>query len=78
MSDGVGGWGDIVDPSFFAQGLMYHYALSTDPLDRQRLSPLQHLQKAYNGLMEDELITAGGATACTLILGADGIMRGVK
>lgn len=28
ISDGVGGWSDTVDPSFFSQALMYHYSMT--------------------------------------------------
>ena len=75
ISDGVGGWSDKVDPSFFSQGLMYHYAKSART---DTPKPLDHLRNAYKGVLNEEIITAGGATACALALDPDGSLQGVK
>ena len=41
ISDGVGGWSDIVDPSFFSQALMYHYAKSSSSLGKSQMAHAQ-------------------------------------
>jgi protein phosphatase PTC7 len=75
ISDGVGGWSDKVDPSLFSQGLMYHYAKSA----RTGIpSPLDHLRNAYRGVLNEDVVTAGGATACGIALNPNGSLQGVK
>jgi protein phosphatase PTC7 len=77
ISDGVGGWSDTVDPSFFSQGLMYHYAQSARSGQSDN-SPLDHLRRAYEGVLKEKIILAGGATACGVSVDRDGSLRGVK
>jgi protein phosphatase PTC7 len=81
ISDGVGGWSDTVDPSFFSQGLMYHYGASArgeGPASAKASTPLDHLRNAYNGVLSEKIVVAGGATACGVSLNARGELMGVK
>ena len=74
ISDGVGGWSDVVDPSFFSQALMYHYAKSSLRTDE----PRSILKSAYEGVLGEETVVAGSATACGVTVDSKGILRGVK
>ncbi|ORY29690.1 phosphatase 2C-like domain-containing protein [Naematelia encephala] len=76
LSDGVGGWGDTVDPSLFSQSLMYHYALSAT--DSPSRTPIENLKKAYEGVTKDQGVPAGGGTGVGVRLGSDGEMLGVN
>lgn len=56
--------------------LMYKYAIQADA--NPAMAPWDQLKMAYEGLMAEEAVPAGGATACGVALGADGSLRGVK
>ncbi|WWC63571.1 uncharacterized protein I303_106175 [Kwoniella dejecticola CBS 10117] len=70
LSDGVGGWTDRADPSLFSQALCYHY--SNTALQFASSSPQEILHKAYNALLADERVIAGGATLVGVRLGEEG------
>lgn len=74
----MGGWSDYTDPAFFSQMLMYQYVQSVARPERAQWEPLQHLREAFKALLNDELLEAGGGTACAVTLAADGVLRGIK
>lgn len=79
VADGVGGWVNSgVDPSLFAQSLMYHAHLhsheswpsepESDPTQEHdsspqveglELTPHRCLDLAYNGVLQDKLVSVG-------------------
>ncbi len=76
ISDGVGGWGDTVDPSLFPQVLMYQYSQRADR--RPSSHPRQIVEEGYEGVIKAEEVPAGGATICAIALDGEGRLRGVK
>ncbi|ORX38264.1 phosphatase 2C-like domain-containing protein [Kockovaella imperatae] len=76
ISDGVGGWSDVVDPSFFSQALMYHYAKSSSSLETAH--PRAILKQAYERVLKEESVVAGSATACGIAVDSKGVLRGVN
>lgn len=96
VADGVGGWVNSgVDPSLFAQSLMYHAHLhsheswpsepESDPTQEHdsspqveglELTPHRCLDLAYNGVLQDKLVSVGSSTACLITLNAaSGVLR---
>ena len=76
LSDGVGGWAPQVDPSLFAQALMYHYAKSASSSPSS--TPWDILKKGYEGVLADDSVTAGSSTAVAIALSDNGELKGVK
>ncbi|KAG1756795.1 phosphatase 2C-like domain-containing protein [Suillus paluster] len=85
VADGVGGWVDSgVDPSLFAQTLMYH-AHQIDPTqeyeERERvegweLTPYKCLECAYHAVLRERRVNAGSSTACLIsINSSSGVLR---
>ncbi|WWD19300.1 hypothetical protein CI109_103758 [Kwoniella shandongensis] len=75
LSDGVGGWGDRVDPSLFSQSLCYHYALSARSLAAQStesVDPQDVLRKGYKAVLGDKAVSAGGGTLVGMRLDEEG------
>lgn len=61
VADGVGGWEDSgVDPSHFAQAVMWHARQQT--LNRFDGSPKEALAVAYDGVLSEKGIVAGAYT----------------
>jgi hypothetical protein len=55
---------------------MYHYDKhATTNLD---FPPVKHMKQAYESLMKDNEVLAGGATACAVSLSPEGVLSGVK
>ncbi|KAJ9100214.1 hypothetical protein QFC20_005491 [Naganishia adeliensis] len=63
LSDGVGGWAsEGVDPSLFSQALMWHAYKQSD---RNPSASVQKvLSSAYEGVMKEDAVPCGSATAC--------------
>lgn len=61
---------------------MFHYAQSaranTPGSGSGPASPLDHLRNAYNGVLKEDIVLAGGATACGVSLDSQGVLQGVK
>ena len=76
IADGVGGWQDSgVDPADFSHGLCHYMssrAESTDPAKAADLRPGGLLQDAYEDVVQDPQIHAGGSTACVAVAGTNG------
>lgn len=81
LADGVGGWQDQgVDPSDFSHGLCgymagqaYEHTGEPDSLRSQQV-----LQTAYDTIISNPRIVAGGSTASLATLNAQGHMEAVK
>ncbi|KAK8854563.1 hypothetical protein IAR55_003302 [Kwoniella newhampshirensis] len=81
LSDGVGGWGDRVDPSLFSQALCYHYARSARSLGSQRsesIDPQDLLRSGYKDVLADKAVSAGGSTLVGVRLDEEGEGRFVN
>jgi protein phosphatase PTC7 len=76
VSDGVGGWAPQYDPALFSQSLMHRYALSATSSPSS--PPWEVLKKAYEGVLAEDNVEAGSATAVGVSLGESGELRGVK
>ena len=76
VADGVGGWSDSgFDSAHFSHGMcqsMARNAEATDDDAATKLSPRTLIQKAYNGIVADQLIEGGGSTACVAVGKRDG------
>lgn len=79
VADGVGGWQDQgVDPSEFSHGLCGYMAGSAHTLEgleseqTDTLKPQKLLQRAYNAVMANPRIVAGGCTASLATVGRAG------
>lgn len=77
VADGVGGWQDQgVDPSDFSHalcGLMAGTAhLWDESAEKRKVRPLGLLQTAYDAVMSNPRILAGGSTASLAVIDADG------
>ncbi|KAI5475487.1 5-azacytidine resistance protein [Pseudohyphozyma bogoriensis] len=73
IADGVGGWEDSgVDPSHFAQGLMFHVKEAVEAGEKD---PRQVMEKGYAGVLKEEDILAGSSTACVATFHPDGLFR---
>lgn len=79
LADGVGGWQDSgVDPSEFSHGLCGYMAGSAhtfeglDDEQPETLKPLRLLQRAYDAVMANPRIAAGGCTASLATVGQEG------
>lgn len=64
---------------------MYHYSKSAKkalsaytPGIASETGPLDHLRDAFEGVSRENVIVAGGATACGINLDSKGLLRGVK
>lgn len=77
IADGVGGWQDQgINPAKFSHGLCRYMAEATfRPEKEQDLRPVSLLQKAYDQVLEDKTIIAGGSTACVASLEHNGQME---
>jgi protein phosphatase PTC7 len=77
VADGVGGWADSgIDPSDFSHGLCeYMIAHATSQSDPSTATPLMILQPAYEDVLSDRFVVAGGSTACLGIVTPDGELR---
>ncbi|KAJ9121694.1 hypothetical protein QFC22_002314 [Naganishia vaughanmartiniae] len=63
VSDGVGGWAASGhDPSLFSQALMWHAYKQSER--NPSASVLKLLTNAYDGVMKEENVPCGSATAC--------------
>ena len=85
VADGVGGWQDSgVDPSDYSQGLCglmagtanLHGSEEGDTSKPLRPQPL--LQTAYDAVMANPRIEAGGCTASLAVANAEGHMESAK
>lgn len=76
LSDGVGGWAPQVDPSLFAQSLMYHYARSARSSPSS--PPWDILKKGFEAVLGDKGVPAGSGTAVGVRMGDTGELKGVK
>jgi protein phosphatase PTC7 len=76
VSDGVGGWAPQYDPSLFSQSLMHRYA--TAATSNPSSPPWEVLRKAYEGVLSEDQVDAGSATAAGVSLAENGELRGVK
>ena len=76
IADGVGGWQDSgVDSADFSHGLCHYLgsrAESADPAKAAYLRPGSLLQDAYDDVIRDPHIDAGGSTACVAVAGMNG------
>lgn len=79
VADGVGGWQDQgVDPSVFSHGLCGYMAGSAHTLEGleseqpETLKPQKLLQRAYDAVMANPRIVAGGCTASLATVGKEG------
>ncbi|KAF2718164.1 protein serine/threonine phosphatase 2C [Polychaeton citri CBS 116435] len=81
LADGVGGWQDQgVDPSHFSHGLcglMAGTAREHD-LSTGELKPRSLLQTAYDAIMANPRILAGGSTASLCVIDGQGQMEAVN
>lgn len=60
---------------------MYHYGASARgeaASSAKASTPLDHLRNAYNGVLGEKIVVAGGATACGVSLNPRGGLTGVK
>ena len=80
--DGVGGWEQSgVDPAVFAHGLcgyMEARARGVRAGTEDALGPVDVLQAAYDDVMADPGIAAGGSTACVAVGRSDGELEVAK
>lgn len=76
LSDGVGGWAPQVDPSLFAQSLMYHYAKAA--ASSPSTAPWDLMRRAFDGVLADKAVPAGSGTGVGVGLGESGELRGIK
>lgn len=76
VSDGVGGWAPQYDPSLFSQALMHRYIASATSSPSS--APWDLLKKAYEGVLNEEKVAAGSATAVGVALADTGSLKGVK
>ncbi len=79
VADGVGGWQDQgIDPSDFSHGLcglMAGTAYLHSVEESGMLRPQALLQTAYDAVIANPRILAGGSTACLAVLDQDGTME---
>jgi protein phosphatase PTC7 len=77
VADGVGGWADSgIDPSDFSHGLCeYMIVHSTSAPDPSTINPLTIMQPAYEDVLGDRYVVAGGSTACVGIVTPDGELK---
>ncbi|WVO14559.1 hypothetical protein L204_102194 [Cryptococcus depauperatus] len=76
VSDGVGGWSDKVDASLFPQLLCYYYAKAAQDVSNSEtgsLDPRSILKQAYDNVIKDVSVNAGGATLVSARLDEDGL-----
>ncbi|KAL8284250.1 hypothetical protein RQP46_004999 [Phenoliferia psychrophenolica] len=67
LADGVGGWEESgIDPSHFAQGLMYYAREEVCKHRGDLKGPREILREAYNGVLKEDGVVAGSSTACIL------------
>lgn len=80
VADGVGGWQDQgVDPGDFSHGLCKYMAGQTyRPQSESDLKPKNLLQFAYDQVIKDRKIQAGGSTACLAALEPNGNIEAAK
>jgi len=83
LADGVGGWQDQgVDPSDFSHGLcgyMAGEAYNHEGLKYGgQIRPKDLMQTAYDAVIANPRIVAGGCTASLAVAGADGSMESAK
>ena len=83
VADGVGGWQDQgIDPSEFSHGLCGYMAgsahLWNEADEKRALRPLGLLQTAYDAVMGNPRIVAGGCTASLAVVGREGEMECAK
>ena len=85
VADGVGGWqASGVDPSYFSHGLcgyMARTAYTLQGLQRKdvgTVTPRDLLQVAYNAVIADEGIRAGGSTASLGVVDGQGMLETAK
>jgi protein phosphatase PTC7 len=79
VADGVGGWQDQgIDPSEFSHGLcgfMAGTAHLHDITENGALKPQGLLQTAYDAIISNPRILAGGSTACLAVADQDGTLE---
>ncbi|KAK5174164.1 Protein phosphatase 2C 7 [Saxophila tyrrhenica] len=79
VADGVGGWQDQgIDPSVFSHGLcglMAGTAQLHSVEDSGMLRPQALLQTAYDAVIANPRILAGGSTACLAVIDHEGAME---
>ena len=80
LADGVGGWRDSgIDPGRYSHGLCRYMATKTLRPDAERdLKPRNLLQYAYENVMSDRSIQAGGCTACIGAIDPSGALEVAK
>lgn len=80
IADGVGGWQEQgIDPSKFSHGLCGLMAGTAYTYEgREPLKPRDLLQTAYDAVMSNPHIPAGGSTACLAVLGPNGAVEAAK
>ena len=78
--DGVGGWQDQgVDPSNFSQGLCVNMAKAAHIHENKTaLRPQSLLQKAFDAVMANPSILAGGSTASLAVMNETGAIETAK
>ena len=76
VSDGVGGWAGQADPSLFSQALMQRYAHAASAAPSA--APWDLLRKGYEGVLSEDSVAMGSATAVGVGLSDSGELRGVK
>lgn len=84
LADGVGGWQDSgVDPSDFSHGLcgfMAGTAQLHEGLEEggKSVRPRELMQTAYEAVLGNPRILAGGSTATVGVVGAEGGLEAAK
>lgn len=83
VADGVGGWQDQgVDPSDFSHGIVGYMAGSAHLFDekeeKKRLRPLALLQTAFDAVMANPRIVAGGSTVSLAVADETGALECAK
>lgn len=77
--DGVGGWQDSgVDSAHFSHGLCEYMTSFAASPQKQELRPTELLDLAYEAVLEDKSIYAGGSTACVGTAKKDGTVEVAK
>lgn len=80
IADGVGGWQNQgIDPSKFSHGLCRYMAEGTGRPEKEGdLAPVNLLQRAYDLVLGDKKVHAGGSTAVVARMEPQGTMEVAK